>query len=138
MILLVDYGIGNLRSVAKALQAVGATVRISDQPADLEAAEKIVLPGVGAFGDGMNGLRARGLITPLRTAWQAGKPLLGICLGMQLLFASSEESPDVSGLGWLPGRVRRFPLGQRAPDGQRLKVHTPVGTASGRSRPPHC
>ncbi len=125
MILLLDYGIGNLRSVQKALEAVGAPVRLSDRPADLAAAEKIILPGVGAFGDGMAGLRDRGLIAPLREALAAGKPLLGICLGMQLLFSASEEAPETPGLGLLPGVVRRFPPGLREASGLALKIpHT--------------
>jgi len=125
MIVLVDYGIGNLRSVYKALQAVGADVLLSSRPGDIRRAEKLILPGVGAFGDGMAGLQARGLIAPLQQAVQAGRPLLGICLGMQLLFRSSDEAPGVPGLGWLDGRVRRFPPPERTPTGRRLKVpHT--------------
>ena len=125
MVLLVDYGIGNLRSVQKALEAAGATVVVDDSPAAVAAAEKILLPGVGAFGDGMEGLHSRGLVAPLREAARRGVPLLGICLGMQLLFESSEEAPGVEGLGLLPGTVRRFPEGLRAADGSRLKIpHT--------------
>ncbi len=125
MIVLVDYGAGNLRSVAKALAAVGARVQVSDRPADLLAAEKIILPGVGAFGDGMDGLQTRGLVAPLKTALAQGKPLLGICLGMQLLFANSEETPETAGLGVLPGVVRRFPANLQTPDGVKLKIpHT--------------
>jgi len=109
MIVLVDYGIGNLRSVEKALQAVGAAVRLIDDPQAILGADKIVLPGVGAFGDGMAGLRQRRLVETICEAAQRGIPLLGICLGMQLLFESSEEMGMQAGLGLLPGRVQRFP-----------------------------
>lgn len=108
-LLVIDYGIGNLGNVVRAFQRLGAEVRLSEDPADLEWAERIVLPGVGAFGDGMAGLRARGWVEPLRQAVAMGKPLLGICLGMQLLFEESEEMGRHAGLGLLPGRVRRFP-----------------------------
>ncbi len=125
MLLLIDYGIGNLRSVQKALEAVGAEVALSDDPGAIAVAKKLILPGVGAFGDGLEGLRARGMIEPLREAAGRGVPLLGICLGMQLLFEGSEESPGVRGLGLLPGTVRRFPPGLRDSQGMRLKVpHT--------------
>jgi glutamine amidotransferase len=108
MIAIVDYGVGNLRSVQKALERVGATAIVSGEPAALEAARGIVLPGVGAFGDGMANLRARSLVAPLLRQVEAGKPLLGICLGMQLLFDESEEMGIHPGLGLLPGRVVRF------------------------------
>ena len=117
MIALIDYGIGNLRSVEKALQAAcaragrdPALVRLVDTPAEILAAEKVVLPGVGAFGDGMRGLQQRSLVPALQAIAQRGTPLLGICLGMQLLFESSDEAPGVPGLGLLPGTVRRFTL----------------------------
>jgi glutamine amidotransferase len=111
MIALIDYGIGNLRSVEKALAAVGADVRLTTDPAEILAADKVVLPGVGAFGDGMAGLHARGLIDVLKTIVVRETPLLGICLGMQLLFEGSDELGRFAGLGFLPGRVRRFPAG---------------------------
>jgi len=112
MIAIVDYGVGNLRSVQKALERVGATAVISNEPSVLEAAQGIVLPGVGAFGDGMGNLRAAGWVEPLLAQVGAGKPLLGICLGMQLLFEESEEMGRHTGLGLLPGRVVRFPEGE--------------------------
>jgi glutamine amidotransferase len=111
MIALIDYGIGNLRSVEKALGAVGAEVLLTSDPAAILAADKVVLPGVGAFGDGLAGLAARGLIEPLNELVRRGTPLLGICLGMQLLFETSDEMGEYRGLGFLPGQVRRFPAG---------------------------
>lgn len=112
MIAIVDYGVGNLRSVQKALERVGATAVVSADPATLDAAQGIVLPGVGAFGDGMAHLRARHLVEPVLRQVEQGKPLLGICLGMQLLFDESEEMGLHQGLGILPGRVVRFPEGE--------------------------
>jgi glutamine amidotransferase len=111
MIALIDYGIGNLRSVEKALAAVGVDVRLTTDPTQILAADKVVLPGVGAFGDGMAGLHARDLIDVLRTIVVRETPLLGICLGMQLLFEGSDELGNFAGLGFLRGRVRRFPAG---------------------------
>ncbi len=112
MLALIDYGAGNLRSVQKALEAAGAPARLVSEPQALAGAEKIVLPGVGAFGDGMQGLKDRGLLASLLEAVAAGTPFLGICLGMQLLFEESEEDGPQQGLGLLPGRVRRFPAGE--------------------------
>jgi len=109
MIALVDYGIGNLRSVEKALQAVGAEVCLTSAPEIILAAEKVVLPGVGAFGDGMAGLRERRLESVIQSLPARGTPLLGICVGMQLLFDIGEEMGEHAGLGLIPGRVRRFP-----------------------------
>jgi imidazole glycerol-phosphate synthase subunit HisH len=105
---LIDYGFGNLRSVEKALQHAGAGVRLASEPADVERALKLVLPGVGAFGAGMGALNERGLREPIVAAAAAGVPLLGICLGMQLLFERSEEMGEHEGLGLLPGTVVRF------------------------------
>ncbi|RCK72572.1 MAG: Imidazole glycerol phosphate synthase amidotransferase subunit [Anaerolineae bacterium] len=108
-ILLLDVGTGNLQSVQKALEAVGAEVVRSDSPALLAHYPKIVLPGVGAFGDFMQRLRALGLEEPLHQALARGTALLGICVGMQALFESSEEMGFHAGLGLLEGRVVRFP-----------------------------
>ena len=108
MIALVDYGLGNLRSVEKALRTVSAEVELTSDPALVLAAERVILPGVGAFGDGMAGLKKRGLDNPLREYVANGKPLLGICVGMQLLLEHSLEMGRHEGLGLLPGRVRRF------------------------------
>lgn len=109
MIALIDYGAGNVRSVQKALEAVGAEVRLALGPKDLEPASHIVLPGVGAFGDCMAALQRTGLAESLCTAVRAGRPLLGICVGMQVLFEIGEEMGEHAGLGILPGRVVRFP-----------------------------
>jgi imidazole glycerol-phosphate synthase subunit HisH len=111
MIALVDYGIGNLRSVEKALASVGADVQLTSDPQVILSARQVVLPGVGAFGDGMVGLRQRGLEPAIREVASLGKPLLGICLGMQLFFERSDERGQHTGLGLLAGLVRRFPEG---------------------------
>lgn len=105
---VVDYGRGNLRSVEKALEAAGARPLRLAGPEGMERCAALVLPGVGAFGDGMVGLRQRGFEEPLKGWLEEGRYFLGICLGCQLLFESSEESPGVKGLGFLPGRVMRF------------------------------
>ena len=110
MIIVVDYGMGNLRSVSKALESLGASVRVSSAPKDVAAADKLILPGVGAFPAAMRELAARRLIDPVRAAIASGRPYLGICLGLQLLFEDSEEGEGAEGLGVLPGRVRRFAL----------------------------
>ncbi len=109
MIYIIDYGMGNLRSVEKAFSFLGHEAEVTHDPGDLERASGIVLPGVGAFGDAMGELESRKLVEPLRGAISAGVPFLGICLGYQLLFESSEESPGIAGLGILPGHVVRFP-----------------------------
>jgi len=108
MIAIVDYGMGNLRSVQKAFEKIGVTARIVPFPRDLERMRGIVLPGVGAFGQAMNNLRAIGWDVALRQAVARDVPLLGICLGMQLLFESSEEMGQHEGLGILRGAVKRF------------------------------
>lgn len=107
-VVLIDYGVGNLRSVNKALSTVGAVVLQTSDPQQILQAGKVVLPGVGAFGDGMAGLQARGLVPVLQEIVQRGVPLLGICLGMQLLFEGSAELGAHIGLAFLPGYVRRF------------------------------
>lgn len=107
-LVMVDYGAGNLRSVAKAFETVGAAVQITHRPDEITVAEKVVLPGVGAFGDGMMQLERQGLIEPLRELVRRGTPLLGICLGMQLLLDESLEHGRHRGLGLIPGRVVPF------------------------------
>lgn len=126
MIGILDYGMGNLRSVQKALQRVGADAQLIDRPEAVAACDRVVLPGVGAFGDGMAYLRSTGMDAAIRDYIATGRPLMGICLGMQLLFTTSEEgaadtSQPVPGLGALPGRVVRFNEDQ-GPDRPRLKV----------------
>lgn len=106
-IAMIDYDMGNLHSAAKGLKSAGATVEITRDPTVIAAADGIVLPGVGAFDPAVQALRACGLEAPIREAIAAGKPFLGICLGLHLLFEGSEEGQE-SGLGILPGWVRRF------------------------------
>jgi glutamine amidotransferase len=108
---VIDYGSGNLRSVCKALEAAGATPRLISSTSEMSALDAIVVPGVGAFAHCAENLRATGLWEPVRDWASSGKSYLGICLGYQLLFESSEESPGVEGLGVLPGRVVRFMAG---------------------------
>lgn len=109
MITIVDYGHGNLYSIAQALNHIGAPTKISADPADLLSAERVIVPGVGAFGSAMRALRARDLVAPLREAAAMGKPVLGICLGMQLLAESSEEFGEHDGLGLVPGDIKQLP-----------------------------
>ena len=108
-IVIIDYGVGNFRNVQKAFEAVGAPAVISDSVEVARQAEALVLPGVGAFGDAIDNLRVRGLDQPVLDAAQAGKPLLGICVGLQLLFDQSEEMGQHTGLRLLPGKIVRFP-----------------------------
>lgn len=106
---VVDYGLGNLFSVSRALETVGASPKVTDSPRDIDAATCLVLPGVGAFRDGMEGLHTRRLVEPLRRYGASGRRLLGICLGMQLLFESSEEFGANEGLSLIPGGVLAIP-----------------------------
>ena len=108
MIVIVDYGMGNLRSVQKGLEKVGSGAVISREPAEVRAADKLILPGGGAFGDAMKHLGERGLIEPIREFAGSGRPFLGICLGLQLLFDKSYEEGEFAGLSIVPGRVVRF------------------------------
>jgi glutamine amidotransferase len=107
-ICIVDYGMGNLRSVEKALCKLGFDARLVTKPDEVRNAQSLILPGVGAFGDAMKGLKDRGLCEPIIEHAHSGRPLMGICLGMQILFESSEEDPGVAGLSLLSGEVRRF------------------------------
>lgn len=108
MLCIIDYGMGNLRSVQKALEKVGHQAVITGDAADVERADKIVLPGVGASADALAAVRSQGLEAPIKQAIDAGKPFLGICLGLQMLFDVSYEDGEHRGLGILPGRVVRF------------------------------
>ncbi len=110
MIAVLDYGIGNLRSAEKALQHLGVDAALTTDPAVARQAAGVVLPGVGAFGRCMEQLRESGLEPVVHEAVEAGKPFLGICVGMQMLFDSSEEAPGCKGLGIIPGEVRRLPV----------------------------
>jgi imidazole glycerol-phosphate synthase subunit HisH len=119
-ITVVDYGLGNLFSVARAFRAIGADVAMASTPGDVARADRLVLPGVGAFRDGMRGLAERGLVGPIHDHVQRGRPLFGICLGMQLLMDEGTEFGETAGLGLLPGRVVAFgsdghPVGAKVP-----------------------
>ena len=122
MIAIIDYGIGNLRNVERAFQHIGASVQLTAEPAQVRAADGVVVPGVGAFGACAIGLRRGGFGDLVHEVAASGRPLLGICVGMQLLFEGSEEMGEHAGLGLLPGRVLRFPEGGLDATGQRIKV----------------
>ncbi|HEV7525513.1 MAG TPA: imidazole glycerol phosphate synthase subunit HisH [Acidimicrobiia bacterium] len=134
-IAVVDYGIGNLRSAEKALQHLDADASLTSDAHAIETADAVVLPGVGAFGACMKALRAAGLEGATRAAASDGRPFLGICIGMQMLFDGSDETPDVAGLGVVAGRVTLLPKSVRLPqmgwntldivEGSRLGAHLP-------------
>jgi imidazole glycerol-phosphate synthase subunit HisH len=117
LITIVDYGMGNLRSVQKGFERVGHEAKISARPEDVDSASKLVLPGVGAFGDGMRALNARGLAEPISRWVHGNRPFLGICLGLQMLFTKGYEDGEQAGLDLFPGVVRRFKpdLGVKVP-----------------------
>ena len=110
---VIDYGMGNLRSVSKAIERLGGHVYVGSNPKKLERANKLILPGVGAFGDAIRELRKRKLISVIRNAAKSGKLILGICLGLQLFFETSSESPNVKGLGIWKGSVLKFRVSKR-------------------------
>lgn len=112
MIAVIDYGAGNVGSVKKALDFLEVKNKITCNPEDIARAERIVLPGVGSFGDAMKNLEKRGLINPIKESIKDGKPFLGICLGMQILFEKSDESPGVKGLSIFEGEVVKFKKGK--------------------------
>lgn len=116
MIAIIDYDAGNIRSVQKALLSLGEETVVTGNPKELLKAEKVILPGVGSFGDAMDNLKKYDLIPVIHEIADRGTPFLGICLGLQLLFDSSEESPGVHGLGLIPGKILRIP------DGEGIKV----------------
>ncbi len=109
MVAIIDYGAGNLSSVKKALDYLGAESEITQDKEKILTASHVILPGVGSFGDAMHSMQERGLVETVKTAALSGKPFLGICLGLQLLFESSDESPDVKGLGILNGKIITIP-----------------------------
>lgn len=117
MVCIIDYGAGNLKSVSHALNFIGAENRISSDRDEILSADRIILPGVGAFGDAMAQMKKHGLVNTVYDAVNSGKPFMGICLGMQLLFESSEENPGVSGLGIFKGSILKFPsdMGLKVP-----------------------
>ncbi len=121
MVVIVDYGMGNLRSVEKGFERFGFDVKVSDSPAEVGNADKLVLPGVGAFQDAMDGLRQRGLTKPIVDYVQSGRPFLGICLGLQLLFSKGYEDGEHEGLGIIPGKVVRFKFSENGAK-ERLKI----------------
>lgn len=115
MVALIDYGVGNIRNVYRALTETGLDVEITTDPEVVNRSKAIVLPGVGAYRDAMENLRSTGLIPVLEENLKRGKLFLGICLGMQLLFESSTEGGFYEGLGWLPGRIVRFETDLKVP-----------------------
>jgi glutamine amidotransferase len=118
LIAVLDYGIGNLHSAQKALEHEGADARLTADPEVIAEADGVVLPGVGAFGACMDALRSAGLDEPARAAASSGRPFLGICVGMQMLFTKSEENPDAAGLDLIPGTVTWIPPGPKIPQMQ--------------------
>jgi glutamine amidotransferase len=112
---IIDYGVGNLGSVARAFRRLGVAIQLTSEPDTIRRSRRLVLPGVGHFGESMTNLRQRGLEGPLHEAVRNGASLLGICVGFQMLFDSSEEAPGVEGLGFLPGKVKRFPGNLQVP-----------------------
>lgn len=121
MISIIDYGMGNLRSVQKGFERVGASAQIVHSANEIQRAEKVVLPGVGAFRDAIAHIRDQGLETPIREAIESGRPFLGICLGLQLLFDISYEDGEYAGLGLIPGKVVRFDFAG-LPGARELKI----------------
>lgn len=125
---MVDYGVNNVASVVRALAAAGHPGTLTADPALIRGAERVLLPGVGHFGQGLANLRAAGLDAAVREAAAAGRPVLGICLGLQLLFTGSAEAPATPGLGLLPGRVERFGPGLPVPHVGWARIEaTPAG-----------
>ncbi len=135
MIAIIDYGMGNLRSVQKGLEKVGAAAIVTSDPSAIADAPKVILPGVGAFGDAMVELRRRDLVQPIRAAIDSGKPFLGICLGLQLLFEVGHEGGRHEGLGVLAGEVVRFqvpsPLKVPHMGWNQLKIERPAPLLTG-------
>ena len=136
-ILIVDYGVGNLYSVHRAVEVSGGEgIVISDRADEIAAAERVILPGVGAFADGMAGLRERGLVAPIVAHARAGKPLLGICLGMQMLASASEEFGHHAGLDLIPGEVK--PIPRQGSNSKPIAIIPAVISSSVAGRPLMC
>ncbi|HWA15226.1 MAG TPA: imidazole glycerol phosphate synthase subunit HisH [Gemmatimonadales bacterium] len=136
MITVVDYGVNNVRSVVRAIEAGGHAAQMSSDPAEVRGAERVLLPGVGHFGRAIENLERLGLKDAIREAAGAGRPVLGICLGMQLCFAGSEEAPDAEGFGFFPGTVRRFRTSLPVPHVGWTQVQaTPAGESHPLSAP---
>ena len=114
-IVIIDYGMGNLHSVNKAMKYVGAEVEVTSEAAKIAKADKVILPGVGAFGDCMLNLEKYGLVPVIKETLASGKPFLGICLGLQLLFEGSEEAPGIQGLGFFKGQVEKIKTDLKVP-----------------------
>ncbi len=133
LVAVLDYGIGNLRSAQKALERVGADARLTADVGVIDDAAGVVLPGVGAFGRCMESLRDAGLESVAKDAIGSGRPFLGVCVGMQMLFAGSDETPGVAGLGRFPGMIRRLPDGVKCPQMQwnRLQIRRPLPVFDG-------
>ncbi len=132
-VVIIDYGMGNLYSVKNALLAVGAEPVVTSDRDVIAAAERVILPGVGAFGDCMANLEKSGLIPVIRELLASGRPFLGICLGMQLLFEGSDEAPDVTGLGYFKGQVKYLPTSLKIPHmgWNKLKLRSPSPLLAG-------
>jgi imidazole glycerol-phosphate synthase subunit HisH len=132
VIVVVDYGVNNLASVVRALGASGHWAQLTGDPDEVRRADRVLVPGVGNFGQGSRTLASTGLAEAVREVAGAGRPVLGICLGLQLFFEMSEEAPDAQGIGLLPGRVRRFSSGLPVPHVGWARVDL---TQSGRRHP---
>ncbi len=132
-VVIIDYGMGNLYSVKNALLAVGAEPVVTSDRDVIVAAERVILPGVGAFGDCMANLEKSGLIPVIRELLASGRPFLGICLGMQLLFEGSDEAPGVTGLGYFKGQVKYLPTSLKIPHmgWNKLKMRSPSPLLAG-------
>lgn len=137
MLAIIDYGMGNLRSVYMAFRRLGVHAQVTADAAVIAQAEAVVLPGVGAFGDAMDNLRRLGLVGPIQDRIAADGHFIGICLGLQLLFETSDEMGDHRGLGVLPGRVRRFPQGLPVPHMGWNQIHQARPVPLWRGLPDH-
>ncbi len=129
MIAIIDYGAGNVQSMKNALDYLGVQSRVTSNPEDIKQADRVILPGVGAFGDCIKALEERKLIQPIKDFINSGKSFLGICIGLQVLFESSEESPGIKGLGIVKGIVKRFTKGKVPQIGwNKIKSENPLFT----------